>query len=189
MRNKKINLGIWIMSCMVLLAALSRFLPHPPNFTPIGGMALFGAAYFSRKGLALLIPFIALWLSNLVLDNIVYAQYYDGFVWFSNPMVFLSFAAIVVMGLFTLKKVSTLNILGSSLGASLIFFLVSNFGTWLAGTGMLYTKDFPGLIACYTAGLPFFWNTMAADLFYVGVLFGSWQFMTSRFPTLAKKLA
>jgi hypothetical protein len=189
MRNKKINLSIWIMSCMVLLAALSRFLPHPPNFTPIGGMALFGAAYFSRKGLALLIPFIALWLSNIILDNVVYAQYYDGFVWFSNPMVFVGFGTIVLMGLFTLKKVSTFSILGSSLMASVLFFLVSNFGTWMSGTGMLYTKDLTGLMACYTAGIPFFWNTLAADLFYVGVLFGSWQFLTSRYPSLQGKLA
>ncbi|MCB0663475.1 MAG: hypothetical protein KDC24_12095 [Saprospiraceae bacterium] len=188
MRNKKIDLGIWIMSSMVLLAAVSRFLPHPPNFTPIGGMALFGAAYFSRKGLALIIPFVALWLSNLVLDNVVYAQYYDGFVWFSNPMVFVGFAAIVAMGLFTLRKVNTRNILGSSLLASVLFFLISNFGTWLAGSGVMYTKDFSGLMTCYAAGIPFFWNTLAADLFYVGVLFGSWQYITSRYPTLASKL-
>ncbi|MEZ5056063.1 MAG: DUF6580 family putative transport protein [Saprospiraceae bacterium] len=188
MRNKKINLGIWIASCLVLLAALSRLLPHPPNFTPIGGMALFGAAYFGRKSFALVIPFVALWISNLILDNVVYGQYYDGFVWFSNPMVFVSFAAIVLLGWFMLKKQSVTNILGSSLAASVLFFLISNFGTWLSDIGNLYTNDIAGLITCYVAGLPFFWNTLAGDLFYVGVLFGSWQFISQKYPQLAVKL-
>jgi hypothetical protein len=188
MRNKKINLGIWITSCLVLLAALSRLLPHPPNFTPIGGMALFGAAYFSRKSFALIIPFVALWISNLILDNIVYAQYYDGFVWFSNPMVFVSFAAIVLLGWLMLKKQSVSNILGTSLVASVVFFLISNLGTWMADIGNIYSNDFAGLITCYVAGLPFFWNTLAGDLFYVGVLFGSWQFITQKYPHLAVKM-
>ena len=86
--NRKLNLRFGIIVALIFLAALSRFLPHPPNFTPVGGMALFGAAYFARKYWAFIIPFLAIWLSNLVIDNIFLAQYYDGFQWFSQPFVF-----------------------------------------------------------------------------------------------------
>ena len=68
--NQKINLKTGVVIAMILTATLSRFIPHPPNFTPIGAMSLFGAAYFGRKYLALLIPFLALWLSDLALNNI-----------------------------------------------------------------------------------------------------------------------
>lgn len=49
MKTNKINLRFSVITLMILLAAMSRLLPHPPNFAPIGGMALFGAAYFSKK--------------------------------------------------------------------------------------------------------------------------------------------
>jgi len=182
MTKSKINLRFGILALMILLAAFSRLLPHLPNFTPIGGMALFGAAYFSKKYFAFIVPFVALWASNLVLDNIFLSQYYEGFVWFSNPLVFVGFAFIVLLGLKVLKKVKPLNLLGASLAASLIFFLVSNFGTWLSG-GM-YPKSFGGLMVCYTAAIPFFWNTLLGDLFYVTVLFGAFELVKRQYPAL-----
>ena len=176
--KKKHNFHFGILIVMLIIAAMSRLLPHPPNFTPIGGLALFGAAYFGRKYWAFIIPIVALWVSNLILDNVVYAQYYDGFVWFSNPMVFIAFAAIVVFGLFSLKKVKPVNLLGASLGASLIFFLISNLGSWLS-YGM-YPMNFAGLIECYIAAIPFFPNTLAGDLFFTAVLFGSFEWMKNK---------
>ncbi|MBC8101141.1 MAG: hypothetical protein H7Z41_00955, partial [Cytophagales bacterium] len=52
---------------LIVLAALSRLLPHPPNFTPVAAMALFGAAMLPDKRLALLAPLAALLLSDLFL--------------------------------------------------------------------------------------------------------------------------
>ena len=72
--NRKIDLRIGILGLLVFSVALSRLLPHPPNFTPVGAMGLFGAAYFSRKYLAFLVPFVAMWVSDLILNNAVYAQ-------------------------------------------------------------------------------------------------------------------
>ena len=63
--NNKIQLRFGIISIIVLVAALSRLLPHPYNFTPIGAMGLFGAAHLSRKYLAFLVPFLAMWISDL----------------------------------------------------------------------------------------------------------------------------
>ena len=178
----KSNLRLVLLTGLILLAAIARILPHPHNVTPIGGMALFGAAYFGRKYMALLVPFLALWLSNLFLDNVIYSAYYDGFVWFSQPAVFVSFLLIVGLGWLTLKKINPLRLFGASLGASVLFFLVSNLGVWLQGG--IYPMSFSGLMMCYGAGLPFFRNTLLGDLLFVSVLFGAFEWLQYRIPAL-----
>lgn len=182
--NTKIDLRFGIIVLMIVVAALSRLLPHPPNFTPIGGMALFGAAYFSKKYLAFIIPLLALWMSDLVLNNVIYPiqfpEYYDGtFAWGISPWIYSSFALIVLLGFGLLKKVKIPTLIGSSVLASILFFLLTNFGVWASGTA--YPMTFDGLMTCYAAGIPFFWNTLAGDLFYVGVLFGGYAFAQQRF--------
>lgn len=177
MENKKTS--IFIISGLILVAALSRLLPHAPNFTPVGATALFGAAYFTKKYWAFIIPFIALWASDLILNNIVYAEYYDSFVWFSGDFFWVigAFALITLFGMGFLKKIKPMNLLTSSLVASALFFLITNFGAWMSG--VMYPKTGAGLMAAYAAGLPFFWNTLAGDLFYVAVLFGAYEFIKS----------
>ena len=181
---KQKNMRFGVLALMILLAAMSRLLPHPPNFAPIGGMALFGAAYFGKRYWAFLVPIVSMWISDLVLNNAVYGQYFDHFVWFYRGSLFTygAFALIVVLGIFALKKVRIPNLIASALGASVIFFLVSNFGVWFSG--MMYPKTFGGLMACYTAGLPFFQNTLAGDLVYTAVLFGAFELSARRFPQL-----
>ncbi len=182
--NKKLTLRYSVITLMILLAALSRLLPHPPNFAPIGGMALFGAAYYTRRVWAYVIPIISMWISDLILNNVVYAEYFEKFVWFYSGSLFTyaAFALIVLMGTFTLKKMRVPQLLFSALGASLIFFIVSNFGVWFSGT--MYPKDISGLTACYIAGIPFFKNTLLGDLVYSAILFGAFELSLSRFPAL-----
>lgn len=181
MENKTRPFAYGFFALLVLFAAFSRLIPHPNNFTPIGGLALFGAAYFGRKYWALLLPLLALYVSSLVLDNTVYAQWYDGFVWFSNPYVYLAFGLIALFGLGMLRKISTLRVLGGALGASAIFFLVSNFGAWLGNP--MYTQDLSGLLTAYAAGIPFLQNTILGDLVYTGFLFGAYQWYVSKRTT------
>ncbi len=177
-----------IIAFVVFLVALSRLVPHafgvPQlfNFSPIGGIALFGAAYFARKQMAFLLPILALWVSNLLLDNVYYAAYYDGFAWFTNWEIYLTVALLVVLGIFFLKKITPLRLLGASLSASVLFFLVSNFFVWSSGT--MYTKNLAGFVACYIAAIPFFWNTLAGDLFYVALLFGVFEWVKKQRPSL-----
>lgn len=185
MNNKKIVLPVGIVAIMVLLAALSRMLPHPPNFTPIGSMALFGAAYFTKKYWAFIIPIASLFISDLLLNNIVYAkmfpEYYNGFVWFTQgaEWIYGAFILITLLGFRSLQKVNIKNIVLSSLSASGIFFLLTNLGVWF-GSGM-YPKTIAGLIACFTAAVPFFMNTIAGDLFFAGVLFGAYALIQRQF--------
>ena len=184
MEKKKLTLRFSIISLLIVLAAMSRLIPHPPNVAPIGAMSLFGAAYFSRKYQAFIIPVVAMWLSDLVLNNVVYGQYFDHFVWFYQGFYWTygAFIIISLIGFGLLKKVRVHNILISSILASVIFFLLSNFGVWMSGT--MYPHNFGGLMACYTAGFPFFKNTLMGDLVYSGILFGAFEFAQYKIPAL-----
>ncbi|GBU23671.1 hypothetical protein R83H12_00287 [Fibrobacteria bacterium R8-3-H12] len=182
---QKLDLRFGVIATMILLAALSRLVPHPHNFSPIGGMALFGAAYFAKRQWAFVVPIVSMWISDLALNNIVYGEYFDHFVWFYNGSMFTygAFALIALLGIFSLKKVQIHNLALSALGASVIFFIVSNFGVWFSGT--MYPKDLSGLVACYVAGIPFFKNTILGDLFYSAVLFGFFELSVRKVPRLA----
>ncbi|MFK7771767.1 MAG: DUF6580 family putative transport protein [Saprospiraceae bacterium] len=186
MENSKFNPRFGIIVLMIVAAAATRFMPHPPNFTPIGGMALFGAAHFAKKYWAYLIPFLALWVSDLVLNNVVYASP-EGFTWFTAFGMFnmLAFGLIVLMGSNLLKKVNVKNVIGASLLGSMIFFLVTNFGAWFYDPFNMYADNFGGLTTAIAAGLPLFWNTLAGDLVYVGILFGGFELAKNMYPTLA----
>lgn len=171
---------------LIILAAFSRLLPHPQNFSPLSAMALFGAAYFSRNWIMLAVPFAALFLSDLFLNNIVYRAFYpDQFVFITSWWIYAAFALVMLTGMGWLgNKISTGRIFGASLSASLVFFLVSNFSTWAEGT--MYPKTFAGLAACYTAGLPFLSNTVLGDLFFCTVMFGAYALVSRREGLLAK---
>jgi hypothetical protein len=184
MEKNKITLRFGVISAIILLVAMSRLIPHPANFAPIGGMALFGAAYYSKRYWVFVIPIVSMWLADLVLNNVVYARYFDHFVWFYQGFywTYVAFILIGLIGFLTLKKIRIQNLILASLSASIVFFLLSNFGVW-ASTNM-YPKNISGLIACYTAGLPFFKNTIMGDLVYTGVLFGAFEFAQRRIPVL-----
>src|ERR1017187_9364765 len=107
MKTEKINARFGIICLMILAAAFSRLILHPWNFTPIGAMAIFGAAYFSNRLIAFGIPLLALWLSDIVLYNTVYPAYHTGFWLFPQgfPWQYVSFALITLAGMGLLKKV------------------------------------------------------------------------------------
>ncbi len=171
---------------LIVLAALTRLLPHPPNVTPITAMGLLGVAYLRPRWLAFVFTLGALWLSNLALDNIVYAQYYDHFMWFSNPGVFISFALVLGLASLAFRQIITVRrIAFTAVGASLLFWLASNFFVWLQ-SGM-YPLNASGLVACYAAALPFLRNALLGDVFFTVLLFGAFHLVVSG-KFLAKKV-
>ena len=119
---------------------------------------------------------------DLILNNLIYAHYYEGFQWFGSLAVYASFALIIVLGFVLLKKVNVNRLIAAGLISSILFFLITNFGSWIGSTA--YPQTFSGLIASYVAGIPFFWNTLAGDLFYITVLFGSFEMVKRRYPQL-----
>jgi hypothetical protein len=186
MEQKKINLRFSVLVLMILLAAFSRIIPHIPNFSPLGAIGLFGAAYFVKKWQAFLIPIAATWLSDLFINNVIYAQYYPQFTWFYEGFYWQygSYLLITLAGIFILKKINPQRVIAGALTSTAIFFLVSNFGCWIGNTS--YAQDLGGLMTCYVAGIPFLKGTLLGDLFYSGVLFGAFTFATYKFPVLRK---
>jgi hypothetical protein len=150
---------------------MSRLIPHPYNFAPIGALALFGGAQFADRRLALLVPLLALLLSDLFLGL------YSGMGW-----IYGSFALIVGIGRLLRSHRTAWGIAGASLSASLLFFATTNFAVWPGSS--TYPQRFAGLMECYTAGLPFFWNTLLGDGCYCLVLFGGFALLESRFAVL-----
>jgi hypothetical protein len=156
----------------ILTAGALRLVPHPPNFTSIGAMALFSGAYLGRRGLmAFAAPLGAMLLSDAVIG------FHSGM-----PFVYASIAAIVVIGWLALQRRTPLRIGGAAVASSVLFFIVTNFGTW-AVSGM-YPLTASGLAACYVAAIPFFQNTLAGDLFYSGLLFGGFALLERAVPAL-----
>lgn len=170
---KKISPSFWVVTLMIFAAAFVRLIPHPPNFSPIAAMALFGGTYFNKKSLAFIIPLVAMFLTDAIIGFYSYA-------W----MVYLSFALIVVLGIVMLKKVTIKNVILASLTASVSFFVITNFGVWALGT--LYPKTPAGLMESYIAAIPFFQNALIGDLFFTGVMFGVYELVKHKVPALAK---
>lgn len=168
-----LNVRFLTLAGMILVAAASRLIPHPPNFTPVGAMALFGGAYFASRRAAFAVPLAALLLSDLALAATRY-----GWSFFSTqPAVYVSFALIVCLGLLLRGPRSTparaVSVGAASLAASTLFFLITNFAVWASGSMReLYDQTLAGLVKCYAAGIPYFANTVAGDLLYALLLFG-----------------
>lgn len=146
---------------LIVLAAATRWLPHPPNFTAIGAMALFAGAFLQSRVLTVFVPLAALFLGDLIFG-------------FHHTMVFVyaSVAISSLLSFYVLKNNNVVKTTAMALFSSLLFFAVTNFGVWLQGG--LYTADLVGLKNCYLMAIPFFRTQVVADLFYSAVLFGAW---------------
>ena len=140
----------YIIIGLIVLAILTRLIPHPPNFAPITGIALFSAINFNNRFFKFFVPLISLVIFDLII----------GFS-LINIFVYLSFIVIVLVGNH-FKKIKLKSILISSV----VFFIISNFGVWIIG----YPKTVNGIIMCYTAAIPFFINSILGDLFYSYIL-------------------
>lgn len=175
--NKRI---ITIIS-IVFAAALTRLLPHAPNFTPLAAMALFGGAYISNRYLAVIIPLLAMLLSDALMG-------FNGWVFTEQVItVYGCFALIAVLGQTLQSGKTIMRVGGASITASLVFFILTNFAVWFGGyfhSPALYPMNGSGLAQCYAAAIPFFQNTLMGDLFYSSVLFGGFYLLSINVPAL-----
>jgi uncharacterized membrane protein len=148
---------------IIIFAVVMRLLPHPPNVAPIAAMALFGGVYLNKK-YALIVPLIAMFISDIFLG------FYPEIIF-----VYSSFFLIGLIGLWLRNHKTFQNVIFASFISSILFFLITNFGVWLIGT--MYDKSLSGLYEAYLMGLPFFRNTLIGDLGYVGLFFGSYEYI------------
>ena len=164
---------------LIGVVALVRLLFHPFNFTPVGAIALFAGCYFTDKRQAFLLPLIPLLVSDILLELIDGSGFYPDMIF-----VYGSFALVTCIGFLLRGREQRQTIMVASLVSSIMFFFITNFGTWLMTD--IYPKSGSGLMNCYIAGIPFFKGTVMGDLFYNTVLFASYALARWRFPVLAK---
>jgi hypothetical protein len=174
--------GPLTLVAMITLAALSRLLPHPPNFSPVEAMALFGGAYFANRTWAMTIPLVAMVLSDIGLGLINGGSYMTYVASLSFWSVYLCIALSTVLGFGLRGKVGGVNVLGYSLAGSVLFFAVTNGVTWLSSA--MYPQTGAGLVAAYVAGVPFFQWTLLGTLFYSALLFGGFALLRRQAPSL-----
>jgi hypothetical protein len=163
------NTGRPLSMGLTILAALTRLAPHAPNFTPVGGLSLFGGARL-RSWQAYLLPLALM----AITDPLV------GGYSFATPFVYASLLINVWLGSRLLRSTENPLRIGAVAGiGSLQFFLISNFGVWLHFP-TTYAHSVPGLVSCYIAAIPFYGRTLAADLLYSGALFGLHAWLSRR---------
>ena len=141
---------------LILILSFSRLIPHPSNFTPILAVGVFAGFYFRNFILSLFIVIISMFIGDLVIG-------------FHNTMIFTYSSLILAVAIGVLiKKFNFKEIIFSGLSSSVVFFIVTNFGSWL--TLEMYEKNFSGLLQSYFMAVPFFHNTLISTLIYLIVL-------------------
>ncbi len=164
LRHNTVLLGL------VALGVLTRILPHLPNMTAVGAAGLVGAALFYHRRWAMWVPMLILLISDVIFGLFTpWKGFYAG-----QLFVYVGFLAYSAVGYFYLRKRLTLGrLMAGAIAASAIFFLLSNFGVWLAGG--LYPATPAGLWTAYVAALPFWGNQLLGDLIYGGLLIAAWR--------------
>lgn len=184
---QKFNPRTSVLLLFMMAVAFLRVVINPEwgfsflsNFTPVGAMALFGGAYFSSKK-AFLFPLLTLWISDLLLTRFVYGYewklFYGGFYW-----VYAAFILMVIIGKLLLKDVSVKRIFITALVITIIHWIVTDIGVWLAS--IQYPKTPAGFWACLTAAIPYERNFLSGTLLYSAMMFGSFEWMKIKYPSL-----
>lgn len=163
----KENKQILVVALLVLLAASLRVFSatmHLYHLVPVAAIGIFSGSVLQNKKWAYLIP-----LSAMLAGDVFFALFTrtPGFYGISQVVNYSALALITWMGT-GMKKKSVANILGFSVGGSLLYFMLSNFGTWLGG---YYTMDLNGLVKCYVMAIPFY-KYEGATTFFVNSLLG-----------------
>lgn len=150
---------------IIIIAAIMRLLPHPPNFAPIGALALFSGAHMGKKS-RFILPISAMIISDIFLR-------FDS----TTPFVYASFMLIILLGSWLKNKTTVSRLFATSILSSLLFFFITNFGVW-AATDM-YTKNLSGLVQSFAMGVPFFRNTCLSDLVFSFSFFYGHRYINS----------
>ena len=168
-----------IATLLIILGFVARLLPHPANFAPIAAIAIFGGLYLPKRW-AIILPVMAMFVSDIFIGF---------YTWQIMAAVYGSFAIVGLIGLLVRKNKKAATVIGGTILGSILFFLITNFAVWAFGS--MYTHSLAGLTQCYAMAIPFFKNTLLGDLFYTGVLVGSFELIaySRRKASMASKRA
>ncbi|MBK6364150.1 MAG: hypothetical protein IPL63_13005 [Saprospiraceae bacterium] len=173
------NKNYIIVFFVILFAGITRMIPHLDNFAGMEALALFGGAYYTRKYLTFLVPLAVMYFFDFIINNTIARSFFpehQGLVWFSNYMIYnaLSYVVIGALGSFVLQKVKPASVIGASLLSSLIFFGITNFGSWISPTS-LYPSTSEGLMMSYVNAIPFLKSSALSTLVFSIILFGGFE--------------
>ena len=151
---------------IISLGILSRIVVHTPNFSPVLSMALLSGMYLEGRQ-AVLVPLALIIVSDLIIG------FYPGmfFTWGSIVL-------ICVLGLWLKERKSFAVVLGGSMASALIFFIVTNFASWLT----LYPHTYDGLRQCCVMALPFFRSTLASTVAYSLIFYAAYEWIKKYIP-------
>ena len=188
-QNPVVSPRTGVLVGMIVFAVAVRLLIYfvpgvlPYNFTPVEAIALFGGAYFADKRLAVLGPLAAMLLADTVIATTLPAEWLRD--WLGTVPAVYACIALTTFGGFALRnRVSAFRVGIGAFASAVLFFVVTNFATWLtahAGAGNACTQ---GLADCYVAGIPFFRGTLVGTLFWSVVLFGGFELLRRRWTAL-----
>jgi hypothetical protein len=158
---------------LIGLAIISRLIPHWPNLTAVTAVAFTGGLLFGKRLIALVIPFLAIFLSDLVLNNTVY--YNGSFTFYTEGLgyIYAAYLLVALLGVLNFGKNKALHVTIGGLSGAILFFLITNFGSWMVQP--MYTPDLTGLMSSYIAGVPFLVNQILGTMVYGMVIFGIYR--------------
>ena len=162
-------LKLGILTLVITLTVTSRISSPSYNFSPITALALFGAAYYSNRKYTYIVPIATVWISDLIINNVINSSSSNHFIWFDNG-TWITYAAIIIityLGTVFLRKVTLLRLFLISILSSLLFFLFLNLGTWLYSSIGIYPHSFGGQINLK--------DILLKDYFYIFLIFGFYE--------------
>jgi len=137
-----------------VILALSRIIPHPPNFTPILASAIMAPMLIKDRLFGIAVPIVAMFISDLIIGFYSYQ--------------FVIYTSILAIGLVAPMRKNYLSLGIMAVGGSVWFFITTNFAEWMIWD--YYPKTIEGLITCYTLAIPFFKNTLISTCLFTGLL-------------------
>jgi hypothetical protein len=176
--NRAILKHAALFAGLIALAVGTRLAMVAPNLHAVTGAALFAGFYFRNRFTAACVPLVAMFASDWVIGGYspeVMATVYASLL---LPIAFRGWLRL---------RLTAPRVLLSSVVSSLVFFLATNAAVWHANGW--YTPGWQGLAACYTAALPFFFNSLGGDVAFSCLLFGAYALATQREKLASHELA
>ena len=144
---------------LILILALARLIPHPPNFTPIIAVAIMSGYFFKNINLSFLTLVVAMLIGDLFIG------FYENMIFVYASLLLITFVFYKISNKINFKSLFIYGFVGS-----LIFFIISNFGVWALGSpgvyDIVYEKNLNGLVECYILAIPFFGNTFLSTVIF-----------------------
>ncbi len=148
-----------IVYILIIAGFLMRLLPHAPNFVPVAAIAVFAGAYLNKR-MAMWVPLAIMMVSDLIIGM--------------HDVVLYTWGAFAIIGILStwLKNRATVgNVFISTVVSAILFFVVTNFGVWLAW----YAHTWVGFTTCYINAIPFLRSSILGNVVYAAALFGSYE--------------